>query len=175
MNQQIIVLCGPDMTGKTQIAKELSRRLGVSYFKASSEHQTYLKEKDAFRQQLRYADPRTIDILRQTGLSLVMDRGFPCEFSYSLALKRETDFAMLRVVDSEYALLGTRVIICHRTSYDNIVDDIDPTLNSNKLQEIHNAYKMFARWTQCRTMMLPVDDENLDREVNDVVSWLQVL
>jgi len=59
--QQIVVLCGPDHTGKTNIARELSKVIDVPYFKSSNEHATYLQNKDLFINQLRYADMRMVD------------------------------------------------------------------------------------------------------------------
>jgi len=172
MDQRIIIVVGPDMTGKTQIAKALADRLGIAYFKASSEHQTYLTEPDLFLNQLTYADPRTVDILRQTGLSLVMDRGYPCEWVYSMVLGRKTDVEMIYHMDKHYASLGARIVVCYRESYKGIVDDIDPTLSGDKLERLDHAYKRFVTHSKCETMLLDVDDEDLKREIEDIVAWL---
>src|ERR1044072_5761579 len=115
MKQQIIVLCGPDRCGKTEIAKELSSRLGIPSFKASSEHETYLKQPNQFVYQLRYADVRMVDFLAQTGYSVIMDRAWPCERAYSQVMNRQTDPTALIRIDNAMAKLGARVVICYRS------------------------------------------------------------
>lgn len=169
MLQRVIFLCGPDMCGKTQIAKRLSDELCVPYFKASSEHSVYLDNKTQFVNQLRYADPRVADLLQQTGHSVIFDRGYPCEWVYSSVFKRQTDLEALRLLDEAYAAMNALIVICVRSTYDNIVDDLDPNIDSQKLEEISSAYMRFATWTKCDTLILNVDDENLEREVVAII------
>lgn len=179
MNQNIVIVVGPDRCGKTQIAKELARQLGNErfYFKATSEHVSFLSSRvstnDQFLNQLRFADPRVYDLLRQTGHSVVFDRAFPCEFVYSKVLGRETDMAMIKHMDEAWASLNARIILCHRSSYVGIVDDLDPTIEVNMLNKLHDAYFDFASWTKCKLLKLNVDDEDLSREVNDIIQYLQ--
>jgi hypothetical protein len=169
MMQQIVVLSGPDMCGKTQIANELSRRTGIPCFKASTEHQSFLNEQNKFLLQLRYADPRALDIITQTGCSIIMDRGWPCEFAYSRFFNRDTDLEQLRRIDDGYAALGALVVFCYRTSYDGLVDDLSSRLGPSALASIDKSYRDFLRWTSCRTKLLNVDDEDLDREVGELL------
>jgi len=175
--QRIIMFCGADMCGKTQIAKELSRRIGVPYFKATSEHDTYLSSKlprgEAFIQQLRHADPRLFDVLRQTGYSLVFDRAYPCEWVYSKVMHRETDHEMLDHMDEMWASLGTVIVICYRSSYAGIVDDLDSKINADVLQELTDTYFDFAKLTRCKVLNLNVDDEDLNREINEILEFIK--
>ena len=174
--QRLVFFVGPDMCGKTQIAQEVSRRMGVPYFKATSEHTSFLSARvsknDQFLNQLRFADPRVLDILRQTGHSVVFDRGFPCEYAYSRVFGRETDMVMLKHVDEAYAALGAAVVFCHRSSYEGIKDELDPTIGQELLDRLHAAYEDFARWTKCRLLRLNVDDECLDREAREVIEFV---
>jgi thymidylate kinase len=171
-SQRIIAFGGPDMCGKTQIAQALSRRINVPYFKASSEHQSFLKEQNQFLMQLRYADPRMLDFLRQTGHSAIFDRAWPCEWAYSKFFGRETDLNQLRVIDDGFAALRTLVVVCYRSSYRNIADDLDSRIGPDQLAAIEHLYHDFAVWTSCKTMFLNVDDEDLDREVSDIIKVL---
>ena len=177
MNQRLIFFVGPDMVGKTEISKEVSQRLGIPYFKATSEHTSFLSSRvsknDQFLNQLRFADPRVLDILRQTGHSVVFDRGFPCEYAYSWVMGRDTDKVMLEHLDEAYARLGAVVVFCHRSSYAGIRDDLDPTINEEMLIQLHIAYQEFAKWTKCRLLRLNVDDENLDREAREVIQFVE--
>lgn len=174
MKQQIIAFVGPDMVGKTQISKALAKELNLPYFKASSEHETYLKNQDKFIHQLRYADTRMLDFLKQTKHSVVFDRAWPCEKVYAEIFNRETDERVLSKIDEGMATLGAQVIVCHRSSYKGIVDDIDPTTTEERLQKLDDAYLAFTTWTKCNTLVLNVDDENLNRELTDILNWLDV-
>ena len=177
MSQQLIFFVGPDMCGKTEISKAVSRALGVPYFKATSEHTSFLSSRvsknDQFLNQLRFADPRVLDILRQTGHSIVFDRGFPCEYAYSKVMGRETDMVMLKHVDEAYAALGAVVVFCHRSSYSGIHDDLDPTVGPELLIKLHNEYYDFlTNVSKCKRLWLNVDDEDLNREVTEVLDFV---
>lgn len=175
--QLILFFVGPDMCGKTQIAQEVAKVTGVPYFKATSEHTSFLSSRvsknDQFLNQLRFADPRVYDLLRQTKHSVVFDRGFPCEYVYSRVLGRETDMVMIKHMDEAWASLDARIIFCHRSKYDGIVDDLDPTINASALNELHVTYLDFLEFTKCKVLELNVDDEDLKREVTDILAYLQ--
>lgn len=175
--QQLIFMVGPDMCGKTQIAQELSKVIDVPYFKATSEHTSFLSSRvsktDQFLNQLRFAEPRVIDIFRQTGHSMIFDRGFPCEWVYSKVMNRETDNVMLKHVDSAYADLGAKIILARRSSYVGIVDDLDPTITQDTLEILDYAYHEFIKWTCCDHFILNVDDENINREIADILAFLE--
>lgn len=171
--QNIMFMVGPDMCGKTNIGKALSEALMIPYFKASSEHNTYLGEQNKFLNQLKYADPRVYDLLKQTKQSVIFDRGYPCEWAYAAVLKRETDEEFVLHMDELYASLGASIVFCHRTSYKNIVDDIDPKLCGERLEKLDAEYRNFlANFTKCKYMLLNVDDENLDREVREIAAFI---
>lgn len=172
MKQQIILIVGPDRAGKSNIAAALSNILDISVFKASNEHAVFLSDQKRFINELRFADPRMIDILKQTGLSLILDRSYVCEKVYSEYFGRETDVGMLRYVDDEFAKLGAKIIICTRKSFDGIVDDLDSDLDSKALTIISSLYQHFAKWTNCETYTLFVDDEDLNRETNEILKFL---
>lgn len=170
--QTIIAVVGPDMCGKTEITKALSRVLGIPRFKASSEHDTYLNHQDRFINQLRYADTRMVDFLKQTRCSVIMDRAWPCEWAYSRVFQRETDRQVLSQVDEAMAELGAKIIICSRSSYAGIVDDIDPTTKEARLKSLDLEYRAFEGWTLCDVHILHVDDENLQREVTEILRFM---
>jgi len=177
MKQSLTFFVGPDRCGKTEIAKELSRITGIPYFKASSEHDAFLSSRvsklELFLNQLRYADPRVMDLLKQTGQSVIFDRGFPCEYAYSKVFNRKTDDKMLRHLDEQWSKVDVRIVLCCRSDYTHVIDDLDPTVKGETLQQIHDAYVDFACWTQCQVLKLNVDDENLEREVNEVLGFIQ--
>jgi hypothetical protein len=174
--QRLVFMVGPDMCGKTQIAKELSVRLSVPYFKASSEHSSFLSmgdKNELFLSQLRHADPRVFDLLKQTGHGVIFDRGFPCEWVYSSVFHRKTDEKFLVHMDKQWASLGAKIIFCRRSSYTGIIDDLDSRIQQETLQKLDDHYEKYLHEiTACDYMKLNVDDENLDREVSDIISFL---
>ena len=173
--QQIIFFVGPDKTGKTNIAKAVSASSGVPYFKASSEHASFMNKRDLFINQLRYADMRVFDLIKQTGLSVIFDRGYPCEYVYAAVTGRQTDLEMLRLEDDSYASIDAKIVFCYRSSYDNLCDDIDPTIDSKKLQELSDRYCEFIdKFTHCKVMKLCVDDENLSEQSDRVLAFMSL-
>lgn len=173
VENQLVLLCGgPDRCGKTNILRELEKHINVPYFKASGEHENFLLSQDKFINELRYADPRMHDLLYQTGMSVLIDRGYMCEWVYAQYFKRETDMSMLRVMDNKYSTLGAKILICTRKSFAGIRDDLDSSIDETALQQLSDLYLKFIEWTKCETHVLYVDDENLNREISDIVEWL---
>jgi thymidylate kinase len=172
--QQIIIFEGVDMCGKTEISKKLSKKLKIPRFKAINEHDVFLDKKDKFLHHLRYADPRVVDLLGQTKQSIIFDRTYPSEYVYSQILNRQSDFASLRFVDDEYAKLDTKIIICKRKSYCGIQDDLDSSINEEVLTKLDKMYDEFATWTKCKVLKLYVDDENLKREIKEILEFINV-
>jgi hypothetical protein len=173
MKKQQILLCGgPDRCGKTNILKELSSRTGYPYFKAKGEHKNFLCGQYNFIYELKYADPRVVDLLKQTGYNLLIDRAYMCEFVYSKFFGRKTDLNMLRFVDEQYAKLGAKILICTRNSFKGIKDNLNPKLDEYALMEISNLYYDFVNWTQCKSYILYVDDENIEREIHEILNFI---
>ncbi len=173
--QKIILMEGPDRTGKTNIAQELSRRIYVPYFKNSDEVRNFLDPKDYYVNILRYADPYFISYLRQTKNSVIIDRHYPSEWVYSRVFSRKTDMEALRRTDEAMASLDAKIIICFRNDYTDRHDDHFPEIiTDNKLKLLHEGYAQFCSWTKCETHWINVDDENLDREVNEILDKAQL-
>lgn len=166
--QIVTIVVGPDMTGKTQIAKALSQKLNIPYFK--NENENFGDKKDFFINSLRYFAPPLASFIKQTGQSVIIDRGHPCEWVYSQVFKRETDMQALTQVDQAFADLGAIIIFCWRTKHLRDDDAHPDILNTSKLAELQEKYREFCRWTKCKVIPLCVDDEDLKREVDDILA-----
>ena len=164
--QKVIIFDGPDNTGKSHIGKELSRQTGITYFKNADEHRYFLKDPEYFVHAIRYVDTYFTSYLEASGASIILDRAWPSEWIYSQALGRKTDFGVLRELDERHAALGTHLVITWRHDYSSKKDDYEQ-VNAN-IERIHNLYMKFAEWTQCKTLLLNVDDENLEREILEI-------
>lgn len=168
-----VIVCGPDGVGKTEIAKEFSRRTCVPYFKASGEKLNFRSGGDKFLNELLYAEPRQIDWIQQLDLSFIMDRGYPCEYAYSKVFYRHTDLDAILWADDQYARLDTRIILCVRSQYRDYADeDYAEDAKGITLENLDLAYRDFLRKTKCKYLILNVDDENLSREITDIYKFL---
>ena len=169
--QRILIFDGPDGCGKTNIAKELMAVLGIPYFKNESEWRCFENDPSYFINAITYGDPYFLSYLEQTKASVIMDRWYPSEWVYSKAFKRPTDYSVLRQIDDRAAALGAKIIIPCRSDYSKVVDQFK-SINSDILHNIEEIYRMFSDWTSCDTFFLNVDDEDINRELFEVLNFL---
>ena len=106
-----LAFIGPDMTGKSNIAAELSRRINTPVFKNSGEWKTQLESEDYFLNLLRFGGPFLMDFMKQTDANVILDRFYPCELVYSEAFGRSTDMKAISWMDHEFAAAGGKFII----------------------------------------------------------------
>lgn len=168
----MLALEGTDMTGKSNIAAELSRRFKVPIFKNSGEWNADLKTPEYFKNLLIYGGTFLTDFLCQVKPNVLLDRYYPSEWVYSRVFNRETDESIIRKIDEKFAGAGGKIVVCRRRSYDGIRDDLHDYIDSRLLEKLDLEYETFLKWTVCRTMTLWVDDFNLDRQVNDIHKFI---
>ncbi len=171
MIQHVVIFDGPDGCGKTNMALELSQKINVPYFKNKREAKFFEDDPGYFVKALKYADPYFASYLHETKASVILDRSFPSEFVYSKVLGRDTSMDMLRLVDSMYASLNTKIIIPYRTSYNKVIDQFS-SIDENVLIEVDKVYKEFMRWTSCEVLHMNVDDESLEREMSQIIAFI---
>ena len=172
-NKQVIFLVSPDRCGKTHIGHELSKRLALPYYKASTERFGFTNTQERFIQDIRYSCPARLDLLRQMNSGIVYDRGYPCEWVYSRFFDRRTDDDAIMWLDKQYANLGAVLVVPYRSSYKGLRDDLNPSIGEPELVKLHGLYDDFLKLTSCKYMKLNVDDERLDREVNEIIDFLE--
>ena len=172
MSQKIVIMVGPDRCGKTEISKELSRRTGFPVFKAKAQREFFVGDRRNFLPFLRYGETTILDMVEQIGCSVIFDRLWPCEWVYSRCFGRDTDDAVVAKLDERYAALDALVVVCHRSSYDGIVDVDDVSVQQGTLERLDALYRQFAAQAKTRCEFLNVDDEDLDREVGQILDWM---
>ena len=170
--QQVIIFDGPDGCGKTNIAEALSDNIGVPVFKNKLEWDFFddNNSQEYFKTAIRYQHPYILSYLEQTGSSVIFDRAHPSEFVYSRVFDRETCMSSLELCDEMSAKMSAKIIIPYRTSYDNVKDEHGVT--TEQLIRIEYEYRQFAKLTRCDIYFLNVDDENLDRELQEIMRFL---
>jgi hypothetical protein len=151
--QKIIIFGGPDRCGKTTIAKTLSRVLGIPYFKPTNQQWFAMNDPSVFRKQTEFGEPKLLDFIKQTGQSVIMDRGFPCDYAYSKALVRETAWSTIEALDEEYGKLGAQLVFTLRTDYDGISDDWSK-MSAKTLRALDHEYRMYAATSHMRHTLI---------------------
>lgn len=167
----VVLFDGSDKVGKTEMAKELSRRLSIPYFKNESEWKAFSNDPSYFVNALKYGDPYFYNFLKQTGHSTILDRSYPSEWVYSRVYGRKTDHDVLRYVDKLAAEIGIKIVIPYRTSYEGLHDDMHD-IDSKHMQKISDAYSEFLNWTQCNVLHLCIDCEDLDWEMETILEFI---
>lgn len=171
--QQLVILVGPDRVGKTNIINELSYRTGIPTFKAKVQREFFVGNRDNFLPFLRYGETTILDMVEQTGQSVLFDRLWPCEYVYSRCFGRATDDDVVKKLDERYAALDALIVVCHRESYEGIEDDDDPSIKRETLEKLDALYREFALQAKTRCEFLKVDDEDLNREVEQIITWMR--
>jgi thymidylate kinase len=169
---KIVIVSGPDRCGKSNIIEELSRRTGIPTFKAKAQREFFIGDRKNFLPFLRYGETTILDMVEQLGTSVIFDRLWPCEWVYSRCFDRESDDAVIAKLDERYAALNALIVVCHRSSYAGIEDDDDPSVKQATLEKLDALYHDFARQAKTRCEFLNVDDEDLEREVTQILKWM---
>jgi thymidylate kinase len=158
----VIIMEGPDGCGKTNIGKRLAQELGWDYFKVDSEKRHWAEGK--FKEALEFDQTYLVQFLEQVQCDVVIDRAYPSEFAYSAALKRDTNMEVLREVDRKFAALDAVIIILLRHDYSKVEDEL--VLRSD-LSKIHHMYWAFYSETDCRVIVMHVDDfcDDIERQM----------
>lgn len=171
--QQIVIIVGADKSGKSSIIKELSRVTNIPTFKAKVQREFFENNKEGFLPFLRYGETTILDMVEQTGQSVIFDRLFPCEWVYSRCFGRQTDDDVVNKLDERYAALNALVVVCYRSSYKGIEDDLDTSVKQHTLEKLTSLYRQFAKQAKVRCEFLNVDDEDLDREIKQILEWMK--
>jgi len=168
----IIIFDGVDNCGKTEISHGLVQHVlkDHTYFKVKQEriHVEKLDPKilqKSHELQLNFF----YELARQSNLNIVMDRFYPSEYVYG-SLFREIDEELLWEFDKKFAELGVKIII--PVKGDSFLED--ELWSKEQLVTIREKYKEFARKTSCEVLVLDTEDENLERELSDIKTFLKI-
>tara|TARA_Y100001973_G_C5137040_1_gene300888 strand:+ start:362 stop:922 length:561 start_codon:yes stop_codon:yes gene_type:complete len=171
----MIAFIGPDMTGKSNIAAELSKQTNIPVFKNSGEWNTELGSPDYFLNLLRYGGPFLMDFMRQTNANVILDRFYPCELVYAECFERETDYSAIRWMDQSFAKAGGKFIVCVRKDYSGLIDDQYPEdLPTEMLERLDEGYRKWANATNCECLILETDDKNLNNQIKKIKMFLGI-
>ena len=159
MSLPSIIVVGPDGVGKTTLVQGLSKALDIPSFKCPSEKEIF---RTGGRSSLAF-DYTMTHFLEQTGFRFVSDRGYPCEWVYSSVFERETDMDLLGLIDTQHAMLGTRILYLYSSVIPFEEDDIVPM---DRYADIRDAYDNFVDWTKCQVTAMDTAEMLTDFHVH---------
>jgi hypothetical protein len=164
---------GTERVGKTNIAAALSARLGIPTFKAQVQKKFFMGDRSQFLPFLRFGETTLADFLEQTGTDVILDRNYPCEIVYSQHFSRPTDPDVTAQLDAAYARMGALIVLCTRfQGYAGRVDEDDLTIKEDQIAAIDKLYRERVPQLKTRHIILDTSDENLTRELDEIVAAL---
>jgi len=165
--QLVCFFVGADSSGKSTIAKELSKRLKIPYFKNKNEAQCF---RTNFMNELHLKGSYLYEILRDTKYSLIKDRDYVCEAAYSQAYGRETDMPFILDLDKKYRALNLHIVFCYKTAHLNFSDHL---IKEDMLPKIIQGYRNFKEMSINLWLELDTTDENLEDQISKIRSFLK--
>ena len=168
MNKQIIIFfIGVDKSGKTTISQELSKQINIPYFKNPSEKVLFdVNHIDA----LHYEGNVMYEFLSQTNYSIIRDRDFICEYAYSKAYNRKTDYDFIFNLDEKYSKLNSFIVYCYKDKYENFIDEY---VLEYKIPLIKHFYSEYLQKTKIKHLSLNTTDENLQEQINTIMQFIK--
>jgi len=159
----IIVFEGPDESGKTTIAKVLSKELDIPYFKHDFNDEYWNNSKHSYKDAIKYDTPYFIEYLFQCKPNVIIDRFYPSEYVYAETFRSgDTDKKLIKKIDDVVSVMRDfYMIICYKDSYEDS--------NSLKLKE---KYMKFAKLTKTQCLLLNTTDEDLRKQINMIKAFI---
>ena len=164
--QKIILFEGPDKCGKTTIAKELSKFIDIPYFKFTA-HDYW--DKSEYELATKFDQPFLAELLRQTGQSIIIDRGYPSEYVYGSAYNRNPDLDLIAKLDNMFAKLNTTIVFCYKRKH----NEVDEKVNVSKYATLRNLYQSFMLVTKCNGVLLDTTDQDLNKQIKTITERLK--
>jgi thymidylate kinase len=167
MTQTIIIMEGHDAAGKSNIAIELSRVLGIPYFKGTKENTRFFRKS----RDVSYIEAIVLcDFLEQTGYSVIIDRFHISEYVYSLVFGREINHKKFEEIDFRLGILDAKVIYCYKTEFKSYHDEL---VDIDKIDQIKkDYYEYFRGINTLKYLDLCTDNEDLASQSNIIIEWL---
>lgn len=151
-----IIIVGTDGVGKTPIAKCLSLHYSNPYFKFQNEVSA-LKDVDNPGQSMLWFDYGMTQLMTQTGLRIVSDRGYPCEWVYATYFNRKTDLRLLEEIDEQHRDLNTIILWLYDSKIKTSAK-YDPHISTHDIPEIQKLYQLYMTVeTRCKYVSYDVD------------------
>lgn len=166
--QKIIIFSGHDYSGKTTIARKLSKHIGIPYFK----DETTLRK---FREGGKFIECLNdqiyiVQFLEQTKYSVIIDRAYESEWVYSQIFDRKRDMVLLDDIDYRFSLLKTKIVICEKNL--KLKGYEDEVIDGKRIGAIIKKYHEFCRWSRCENLIIDTTDEDLILQIGAIREFI---
>jgi hypothetical protein len=165
--QKVIIFEGPDCTGKTNISQRLSEIIRVPRYKNNVE-KNFLFSSDS--SVAAYNSFYIADFLRETKISIILDRFHISEWVYSKVFERKTKEELILEAEKILSSIGAKIIYCFKTKRD---DFEDANVGIEKIPFIEFEYdNYFRQHLKCDMFKLDTSiDLNVDSQVEKIGYW----
>lgn len=172
--QRIIIFEGVDGAGKTTIAKELSKKIKIPYFRHDVDRSIYFQNRIP-NEMLFFAHDRFTQFFEKTNYSLICDRGYPSTLVYNQVFGHrkldENEFSKIIELDDRYSKLNAKIIICFKEL--NLSQFTDEYVMFKKTKAILNEYIIFQQWSNCKILPLDTTDEDLRSQLKMIIKFIR--
>lgn len=173
----IILFDGCEKTGKSTIARELSKQLNVPIFTSEVSHDrlksSFKDGTDLFYEAFRIDQPFLLSFLRQTQYSVIQDRSYPSQYVYPLMYAKNGrifDEPLLKWTDKEYKKLNAKIILCLKKEFN---DEKDEIINNTDFKTIQQYYLQFSKWTECDCLILYTDNRDMESQMITIKEFIK--
>jgi len=151
----LIILEGIDKSGKTFLGKKLAEMLNIPYFKGKKAPKTKKELKTKGHEVAKIEIEMLYELVKQTGISLVVDRFHISEYVYAKAYGRELDEKFIWDMDKKFAELGTYIV--YFTAKDEILKarwSDEHIVDFNKVKTLKLLYSQALLKTKCSVIIV---------------------
>lgn len=163
--QSIVIFEGHDKSGKSTIAKELSKRFNVPYFKVQRDK--YRWDPNA---NLDYGTEQITQFLEQTGHSVILDRFHGSDYMYNRLFKRETRDEKVFDIDERLSNLNTFIVLCYKNkdAYEDDPEDAD-FISIDDYTKMTDLYYQFMIDSDCRFIILNTSNQDIEEQLGEII------
>lgn len=168
MSNKIIIFEGHDQAGKTTIATALAKKLNIAYFKIERVDKWWDPDIN-----LKYTTETISNFIKQTNISVILDRWMPSDYVYSKLFNRHIDYDRISNIDTIFGKMNTLLVLCYKDSYAYKEDEKDKDIIST--QDYSKMTKLYIEYTNqstCRILKLNTSDENLEQQLSIISNAL---
>lgn len=150
MVNKVIVSIGADSTGKTEISKQLCNMCDFTYYKNKFEGQTRFTCGEDPKLAFKYETQTIFNFIEQLpdSISLVLDRGIPCEYVYAKTLNRPFDEDLVWYYDKKLAEIDARFLYFYKTEYEKPFED--EFVSEDIQSKVCEYYDEYLSKTKCK-------------------------
>ncbi len=170
MNKQtIIIFEGHDTSGKSSIAKAMSEKLSIPTFKVQRDKYWW----DPLV-NLIYLDEGIIQVIEQTGVSMIIDRFHASDYMYSKLFDRDISYRKIANIDERLSKLNALIVYCTKDEEFHIDYIEDATfINKTMYIKMTDLYNEYSQISKCRSLWINTSDQNLEKQLETIIQCLK--